>query len=122
MDFLVVLLSGAAAAAFIEGVIGIAKLRIDIKARREDAKKAEKEEWQKRMEENNAVQNEALKFILYDRIKYLAQTYIAAGEVDFDDRRILNAMHKVYHGGLDGNGDLDDLMNAVGELPLKKKG
>ena len=63
-----------------------------------------------------------IKFILYDRIKYLAQTYIAAGEVDFDDRRILNAMHKVYHGGLDGNGDLDDLMNAVGELPLKKKG
>lgn len=73
------------------------------------------------IQKNNAVQNEALKYILYDRIRYLALCYIRDGEVDFDDRRILRDMHTVYHYGLNANGDLDDLMDAVGELPLKQK-
>ena len=60
-----------------------------------------------------------LKWVIYDRIRYLGQNYIAAKKVDFDDRRILNEMHKCYHDGLGGNGDLDNLMNAVNALPLK---
>lgn len=59
------------------------------------------------------------KWLLYDRIRYLGQHYISAGSVDFDDRRILNEMHKVYHNGLGGNGDLDVLMRDVNALPLK---
>lgn len=59
------------------------------------------------------------KWLLYDRIRYLGQHYIGAGSVDFDDRRILNEMHKVYHNGLGGNGDLDVLMRDVNALPLK---
>ena len=46
--------------------------------------------------------------------------YIEAGEVDFDQRRILREMHTVYHFGLQGNGDLDQLMEAVAKLPLVK--
>ena len=61
----------------------------------------------------------ALKWVIYDRIRHLGQTFIADGEVSFDDRRILNEMHKSYHDGLGGNGDLDVLMREVNELPLK---
>jgi hypothetical protein len=60
-----------------------------------------------------------LKWVLYDRIRFLGQHYITAGQVDFDDRRILNEMHKSYHDGLGGNGDLDNLMTGVNRLPLK---
>ena len=61
----------------------------------------------------------ALKWVLYDRIRYLGQAYIHDGKVDFDDRRILHEMHQCYHNGLGGNGDLDSLMNEVNKLPLK---
>lgn len=65
---------------------------------------------------------DGLKWVLYDRIKYLGQRYIADGEVDFDDRRILNMMHNSYHDGLGGNGDLDNVMGEVNKLPLKQIG
>jgi len=58
---------------------------------------------------------------LYDRIRFVALSYIEEGEVDFDDRRILNDMHRSYHVGLNGNGDLDELMKQVNKLPLKLK-
>ena len=59
------------------------------------------------------------KWLLYDRIRHLGQKYITDGCVDFDDRRILNQMHKSYHDGLGGNGDLDVIMTEVNRLPLK---
>lgn len=62
---------------------------------------------------------EGMKYVLYDRIRWLGQAYIVKGEVDFDDRRILHSMHSVYHNQLGGNGDLDSLMQEVNELPLK---
>ncbi len=62
---------------------------------------------------------EGMKYILYDRIRWLSQAYISKCEVDFDDRRILHSMHSVYHNQLGGNGDLDSLMQEVNELPLK---
>lgn len=64
---------------------------------------------------------EGMKYVLYDRIRFLAQEYISNGEVDFDDRRILGNMHRSYHNGLAGNGDLDILMREVNSLPLKRK-
>ena len=69
----------------------------------------------------NALVN-ADKYIMFDRIRYLGQKYVAEKEVDFDDRRILNQMHDVYHNELGGNGDLKELMDAVNALPLKKAG
>lgn len=62
---------------------------------------------------------DGLKWVLYDRVRYLGQKYIQDGSVDFDDRRILNLMHKSYHDGLGGNGDLDVIMSEVNRLPLK---
>lgn len=62
----------------------------------------------------------ALKWVLYDRIRFLGQAFLREGEIDFDDRRLLNEMHKSYHDGLGGNGDLNVLMEAVNNLPLRQ--
>lgn len=62
---------------------------------------------------------EGVKYLLYVEILRLGKKFIADGKVDFDERRILNAMHSTYHNGLSGNGDLDNIMEAVNDLPLK---
>lgn len=62
---------------------------------------------------------DGLKWVMFDKIRHLGLKYIEAGEVDFDERRILKEMHTSYHDGLGGNGDLDSLMESVYELPLK---
>ena len=62
----------------------------------------------------------ALKWVLYDRIRFLGQAFLREGEIDFDDRRLLNEMHRCYHDGLGGNGDLNVLMEAVNNLPLRQ--
>lgn len=61
---------------------------------------------------------EGQRVILLDRIQYLCRCYIHDDKVDFDDRRRLHKMHDAYHA-LGGNGDLDTLMAAVDELPVK---
>ncbi len=67
-----------------------------------------------------AVVKLALKWVLYDRIRFLGQAFLREGEIDFDDRRLLNEMHRCYHDGLGGNGDLNVLMEAVNNLPLRQ--
>lgn len=62
---------------------------------------------------------DAMKCVLLDRIIHIGQGFIEAGEVDFDDRKRLRAMHTSYHEGLKGNGDADAIMKAVDALPLK---
>jgi len=73
------------------------------------------------MKERSDAERVAIRYILYYQIRHIALCYISDGEVDFDDRRILRDMHTSYHTGLGGNGDLDKLMEAVDELPLKQK-
>ena len=58
--------------------------------------------------------------ILSDRIKWLGTQYIQAGEVDFESRRNLHALHNAYHDDCGGNGDYKILMADVDELPLKR--
>lgn len=70
------------------------------------------------MKELSAIE-EAIRYILYDRIRYLGGSFLRSEEIDFDDRRNLNNMHSVYHEKLGGNGDLDILMDEVNKLPLK---
>ena len=113
--------TGGLGAAIINVLGGRWQFRQERKAHKEDRAELKIEERLKAIEAATAAQGEALKFILYDRIRYLAQAYIADGEIDFDDRRILNEMHRAYHDGLGGNGDLDVLMKSVNELPLKVK-
>lgn len=121
MEILIAILSGGAAVAMIEGIReGIAR-RYERRERKEAQAERKIEQRLTKMEAQNTAQSEALKYILYDRIRYLGQEYINDGEIDFDDRRILNAMHEAYHSGLNGNGDLDHLMRAVNALPLRRK-
>ena len=135
---------GAAGAAVINGINERWKFKASRKAAKEDRQeekedrtekieekvkelKEEESAWKKEIEKKlkdldtqNTAENEALRVILLDRIRHLGQSYIAAGEIDFDDRRIFHMMHSVYHDGLGGNGDADLVVEAVDELPLKQ--
>ena len=131
MEILISILSGGAVVAVIEGVREAISWRRNSKASRED-KAEEKQEYEQRqadlktearlssIEKKMDAQNEAMKYVLYDRIRYLGQAYIADSEIDFDDRRILNNSHPSYHLKRSDSGDLDTLMKEIDHLPLKK--
>ena len=120
-EILLALITGGVIAAIIEGIREWLRWKRERKAKKEDTAELNIEQRLEAMEQQNAAQIEALKYILYDRIRFLGQEYITEGEIDFDDRRILNSMHTVYHNGLNGNGDLDNLMRDVNALKLKRK-
>jgi len=135
-EIIIGFVSGGALSALITAVVksitASAAWKRNRNAQKEDNAERKKEEAQQQatlrteerlrtIEEKTDAQSEALKFILYDRIRYLGQAYIAEEEIDFDDRRILNNMHKTYHFGLHANGDLDNLMEEVNHLPLKMR-
>ena len=111
---------GGVFVAIIGGIREALAFRRQRKAKKEDEKQMNISGRLEKIESQMSAQSEALKYIMYDRIRYLGQGYIFNGEIDFDDRRILNDMHKSYHYGLGGNGDLDTLMSDVNKLPLKK--
>ena len=112
---------GAAGAAIINGINERKLHKIKRQEEKEDKEELDTARRLKDLEDKVDAIIEANKYILFDRIRYLGQAYIAAGEIDFDDRRILNSMHSSYHKGLGGNGDLDKLMEAVNNLPLKSR-
>ena len=121
-EFILALLSGGAIGAALVKVIGESlAFRRERKAKKEDTKRIDIEEWKKEVDKKLEALCEAEKLNMFDRIRHIGQAYIAEGEVDIDDRRLLNDMHRSYHSGLGGNGDLDVLMKEVNELPLKLK-
>lgn len=120
--------TGVTGAAVIKLIDNVVQWKLQRKAAKEDrtvedgqAEIKKIKQWEKDMEDKVDALINADKYILFDRIRYLGQRYVADGEVDFDDRRILNQMHDVYHNELGGNGDLDELMKAVNALPLKQE-
>ena len=120
--------TGVTGAAVIKLIDNVVQWKLQRKAAKEDrtldddrAEIKKIKQWEKDIEDKvNALIN-ADRYIMFDRIRYLGQKYVAEKEVDFDDRRILNQMHDVYHNELGGNGDLDKLMKAVNTLPLKQE-
>ena len=56
--------------------------------------------------------------LMYDRIKYLCKEHISRGYIASNDLEDVSKMHKIYHDELDGNGFLDDLMQAVCRLEI----
>lgn len=60
------------------------------------------------------------KLLLQEKILSLAMKYIDAGEITYEQRKLIHAMWDVYHHGLNGNGDLDIEMGLIDELPLKE--
>lgn len=107
--------------AIVSGLLGGSAVAALINAIAEGIRQKRKRKYDKDdgKDRDNQALKDGLKWVLYDRIRHLGQKYISNGSVDFDDRRILNEMHKSYHDGLGGNGDLDNLMGEVNRLPLE---
>lgn len=132
LELLGYLLTGATAAAVIKLLDNLIIWHLNRKAKKDDESEAEEKaqeqqiekdekEWKQHTDETIAALTVGVRIILMDRIRYLGQKYLEEGEVDFDDRRLLNQMHSVYHNTLGGNGDLDILMEEVDDLPLKHR-
>jgi len=114
-------MSDAVIIAIIGGLLGGSAVAALINQIGESIRQKRKRKYDTESTENKTIKalETGLKWVIYDRIRYLGQTYISAKKIDFDDRRILNEMHKCYHNDLGGNGDLDNLMSEVNALPLK---
>lgn len=129
---LLALIGGGTGAALVNAFFNGWKFKAERKAKKEDRMEQKEDKLGKltelveeltRQQKESAEQIEALreaqKCVLLDRVIWLGQGYIRAGEIDFDDRRRLREMHSAYHHGLGGNGDADAIMKAVDALPLK---
>ena len=124
-EFWTTLFGGSVMVCILEGVGEALRWRRERRAKKEDRVEEKKDRDGERdkeridkLETKVDALVESEKYVLYDRIRYLGQGYLSKGKIDFDDRRILNDMHHVYHDKLGGNGDLNVLMDAVNGLPL----
>lgn len=108
-EIIIAVLGGSALSALITQIgsyISERRKRKDSKEDKEDSK--------------DAAVRQGVKLLLADKLQYLGLKYIEDGEVTFTNKKILNEMHSVYHNGLGGNGDFDDLMEDFNELPIKR--
>lgn len=123
MGFIMELLKSTFGAALLAGFFGIWQWRLNRKAHKEDkaaedktvncaARGAEIKQLQATV--NSLVV--ANRTILYDRIKYLAKTYIKRGYITVEEYEDLKRMHRVYHDDMHGNGFLDGIMHEIEEL------
>lgn len=128
MEFLKTFLGGAGGAALVAGLFALIQWSLNRKAQKEDkADSRQKTECTARGEELKELTRMvgvlcvADRTILYDRIKHLGKSYIARGYVTVEELEDLTHMHSVYHDEdkLNGNGFLDNLMEAVNMLPKK---
>lgn len=124
---------GAAGAAAINGINDRWKFKAQRKAAKEDKAEEAADETEhlkedigtirnqvQQLADSDSAQSEALKLLLLDKVLYLGQKYIAAGEITFSERQMFHKMHNCYHTGLHGNGDADLVVEGVDELPLSK--
>lgn len=103
MEIWLAVLTGGAAAALVSGLFQLMLQNMNRKAAKED---------------KNDDTKEALRILLYDRIKHLGRDYIERGFISSEDLEDIIAMHKVYHDNLSGNGFLDSIMSQVKSLPI----
>jgi hypothetical protein len=102
-DLVLGFLGGAFGAALVTGIFSL----ITYKIKRRDEK-----------EDLSDVSNKALRYLMLYIIQERAKSHIKDGKITLDERRSLHHWHSLYHDGLGGNGDADDLMAAVDKLPL----
>jgi len=110
MDYIIAIIGGGVGAAVISLISALLQTWQKRKYEKEDKESADM-----------TALKAGMKWLMYDRIRFLGLHYIESGTVDFDDRRILREMHHVYHFGLEGNGDLDNIMQLVDKLPLTQE-
>lgn len=103
MQYLITFLTSAAGAALIAGLFGVIQYRM------------------KRADDNNDKKNaerKALRYLMLFIIEERCKEHIANGEISLEALRLLHHWHDVYHNGLGGNGDADDLMHRVENLKI----
>lgn len=59
------------------------------------------------------------KTLLRDKIRYLVFKYIEYGEITLDEKNAIKHMWHIYHFEWGGNGDLDDVMQMLEDVPVK---
>jgi len=74
------------------------------------------------MQKQIALSVENDKIILKDKIRYLVLKYSEYEEITLDEKQAIQHMWHIYHYGLKGNGDLDDYMEMLDEIPVKYTG
>ena len=67
-------------------------------------------------------ESQGLRWLMQDRLEYVARSYIAKGHITFDELKNWNRGHYIYHVLLNGNGDLDTLKEALQDLYNSCKG
>lgn len=60
----------------------------------------------------------ALRYLMLYVIQERGKELIVQGYATLEQRRSLHHWHDLYHNGLRGNGDADDLMEMVEALPI----
>lgn len=113
-ELVMLFLAGTGGAALIKLLDNIIQFSLQRRAKRKDNGQKEKTELEKQVD---AIQ-QCLMVSMLDRIQYLCRCYIRDEKITIEDRRRLHQMHKGYKA-VGGNGDLDDLLAQVDELPLK---
>lgn len=109
---------------------GVITTILNIRANKELYKLKQKDETEaaKRKEELTKQQTEATQLknltagmltYMEDRLLWLCKRAMDAGEISFDDRRIIMRMHDAYEK-LGGNGDYDEIMSMIRNLPCSK--
>lgn len=130
MEFAKIFLGGAGGAAVVTGIVSLLQWLLSRRAQKADKVTAKTEAENEREEKLTKEINRKLdvlfladRTVLYDRIKFLAKSYIDRGWVTVEELEDLNRMHDVYHDPdkLDGNGFLKDLMKTVNSLEKRAK-
>jgi len=106
VDSLIAIISGGVGAAIVSVVGSLLLARQAQRIKSEDTESADVK-----------ALKEGITWLMYDRILYLSKHYVAAGQISWEDLRILTEMHRVYHDRLGGNGYLDEIMRDVKALP-----
>lgn len=113
-ELVMLFLAGTGGAALIKLLDNVIQFALQRRAKSKDNGQKEKTELEKQVD---AIR-QCLMVSMLDRIQYLCRCYIKAEKISIEDRRHLHQMHKGYKA-VGGNGDLDDLMAEVDELPLR---
>lgn len=113
-EWQIALLGGASASALISTVGNIILHFLQRKERREEKQSGHQKQMQDKL---NAI-GKGVMLLELDKIKYLGLRFIRDGGITYEDRALLHKMHDNYHKELGGNGDLDQIMEEVDELPL----
>lgn len=113
-EWYIVLLGGTSAAALIST---IGNIILHLLQRSERKKERQNDRQQEQIDKLNAI-GKGVMLLELDKIKYLGLRFIRDGGITYEDRALLHKMHDNYHKELGGNGDLDQIMEEVDELPL----